>query len=93
MPVMPRSSIFAGSLILAALVLPGASAAQGVMAQELWEAWQDGVATAGGTLSAQEGREGNQLVLSDLRLDFGGEAGVLQLEQLTLINQADGWWA
>ncbi len=60
------------------------------MAQELWEAWQDGVATAGGTLSAEEGREGNQLVLSDLRLDFGGEAGVLQLEQLTLINQADG---
>ncbi|NPD14227.1 DUF2125 domain-containing protein [Xinfangfangia sp. D13-10-4-6] len=85
-----RSTVFAGSVALASVLSPITGHAQGVMAQDLWAAWQDGVAVAGGTLSATETREGNQLVLSDLRLDMGGEAGVLQLEKVRLINQADG---
>src|SRR5690606_26260242 len=79
----------AGSLVVMTALSPMAWA-QGVTAQELWGAWQDGVAVSGGTLSASESREGNQLVLKDLRLDLGDEAGILQLEQMRLINQADG---
>lgn len=87
--LLRNSAALAGSLVVMT-ALPPAAWAQGVTAQELWAAWQDGVALAGGTLSASESREGNQLVLQDLRLDMGDEAGMLQLEVMKLVNQADG---
>ncbi|WP_112311515.1 DUF2125 domain-containing protein [Pseudogemmobacter bohemicus] len=83
------STALAGSFVLMTALAPMAMA-QGVTAQELWAAWQDGVALAGGTLSAEESREGNRMILANLRLDMGDEAGTLQLEEMKLVNQADG---
>ncbi|VDC23314.1 hypothetical protein [Pseudogemmobacter humi] len=84
-----RFSPLAGAALLATLS-PPPLLAQGVVANELWAAWQEGAKSAGAVLSAVELREGNRLVLQDLRLDTGGDGGVIQLETVTLTNQADG---
>ena len=87
---MRHSLLSAGLLSLGLSLFPGLSLAQGLVANELWQAWQEAAANAGAGLSAEESREGNKLVLRDLRLDTGEDGGVLQVEVVTLTNQADG---
>lgn len=84
-----RFAPLAGAALIATLS-PLPLRAQGVVANELWAAWQEGAKNAGAVLSAVELREGNRLVLQDVRLDTGGDGGVIQLETVTLTNQADG---
>lgn len=87
---MRSSLLSAGLLSLGLSFFPGLSLAQGLVANELWQAWQEEAHDAGAVLSAKESREGNKLVLRDLRLDTGEDGGVLQVEVVTLTNQADG---
>ena len=87
---MRHSLLSAGLLSLGLSFSPGLSLAQGLVANELWQAWQEAATEAGAGLSAEESREGNKLVLRDLPLDTGEDGGVVQVEVVTLTNQADG---
>lgn len=84
--------LVAFSLATTTAIVP--AQAQGLSSAELWNSWQEEVAAAGGLLTAgTELREGNTLVLGDISLQTGavGEnAPALHLEQMKLVNRADG---
>lgn len=80
----------ASALALILCLSPASLKAQGLMAGELWTSWQEGVARRGGALNAEQKREGNKLVLRNVHFEPILDAGVFEIEEVSLINQADG---
>ena len=95
-PALPARSARALALQTAlclslGLALPPMAQAQGLNAVEVWASWQEAIAATGGSLSAQEKREGMRLSLSDITLRPSAEPlPVFHLESLSLMGQADG---
>ncbi|MFE3838013.1 hypothetical protein [Pseudogemmobacter sonorensis] len=79
------------AIVLSLVQIPQGALAQGVTAAELWSSWQEAVASTGGALSAEERREGNQLILDALVFKpEADEETAFRIDTLTLVSQVDG---
>lgn len=90
---MKKNSPISASVILAAVLCAGAAQAD-VTPEQVWQEWKDYYASMGGTITAaSETRDGDALVVKDVKWSQGTDATVkteMTMPEIRLTDKGDG---